>query len=665
MDSIDNINIDWNNFQELKLILYSIDFNGNEKLSYDELYKQFPRLVTHNFTSLDIQQIFTILQNDVCEVTREDINYFVLEVESSLGGKKSAPRRDEKVDMQIVNDTLNTIYHKIDEMRGLKLSKDGHVILNIINKLLTDVSACVCGYHAHIDRLSSTVADLQQDVDSLHASAQMFEFSVIDVNNQLIEEQNKGLLLLEKIAHLERLAKDYQKMAEAERDRNSDLSDLLIKMHLFEKDNLDLRRKLSGVLDASRDVAFADCSTMTDEDFAFGDELDINSLIGRKQTFQHRCTMTEAARLSMHIYHVFDHHAIPAIRVPPLICDSKADTAYLPNQHYKMKKIRAIIHDQKLKVMKQSMLDLSLNNASLLDVKINKSLIEMPASHDSRMKRDKKHLLNSFFEKKASATKPESPIDFSKDYLDLLKHQEIGQYMSLHGMRCDRIYSDSIFLYSTASSKQRYILLITYQQLLVLSTGRLKIKFAFSIEDIAKLVLPKDSATLLSVSTQTASLVIESFKRFEVIRFLHQICGERGLSKISVNEDRVHLLMHSEMQVSDTLQGVYKVSTCKGYLQTWGKKAWRLSGEWMEKFFILCNIGIIIFDKPDSLSPTGFIPIIGSAVLGDPKHLFEKENVFKIIYADGKTEICLAARSHIEKLQWIDSMHKVMDQQHK
>lgn len=284
---------------------------------------------------------------------------------------------------------------------------------------------------------------------------------------------------------------------------------------------------------------------------------------------------------------------------------------------------------------------------------------------DSRLKKNKKYLLNSFFEKKATATQVTSPVDFSKDYLDLLKHPEILQYLTLHGTRHDRIFSDSIFLYSSASSKQRYILLVTYQQLLVLSTGRLKIRFAFNIEDIRRLILPKENVTLLSIVTPSASLVIESFKRFEVARFLQQVCGDRGLNKILVNEDKVHLQLHSEMQVSEALQGVYKVSSCKGYLQTWGKKAWRLSGEWLEKFFILCNIGIIVFDKPDSLSPTGFIPVIGSAVLDDPKHLFEKENVFKLVYADGKTEVLLAARSHIEKQQWIDSIHRVIDWQHK
>jgi hypothetical protein len=59
------------------------------------------------------------------------------------------------------------------------------------------------------------------------------------------------------------------------------------------------------------------------------------------------------------------------------------------------------------------------------------------------------------------------------------------------------------------------------------------------------------------------------------------------------------------------------------------------------------------------VKPTGFIPLIGSVILDKPKHLFEKKNVFKIMYADSKTETFLAARSEIELDQWVFSLGKV------
>ena len=59
------------------------------------------------------------------------------------------------------------------------------------------------------------------------------------------------------------------------------------------------------------------------------------------------------------------------------------------------------------------------------------------------------------------------------------------------------------------------------------------------------------------------------------------------------------------------------------------------------------------------MKPSGFIPVIGSLVLDNPKHLFEKKNVFKIMYADSKTESFLAARSTIELEQWVHALTRV------
>lgn len=56
---------------------------------------------------------------------------------------------------------------------------------------------------------------------------------------------------------------------------------------------------------------------------------------------------------------------------------------------------------------------------------------------------------------------------------------------------------------------------------------------------------------------------------------------------------------------------------------------------------------------------TGLIPVLGSTIIDNPKHPYEKKNVFKITYADSKTDLYLAARSDIEKKQWIYALNKV------
>lgn len=51
--------------------------------------------------------------------------------------------------------------------------------------------------------------------------------------------------------------------------------------------------------------------------------------------------------------------------------------------------------------------------------------------------------------------------NFSRDYLDLLKMKEIVDYMNKQNVRLDRIFSESIFLYSDLTTKDRHILMIT------------------------------------------------------------------------------------------------------------------------------------------------------------------------------------------------------------
>jgi hypothetical protein len=104
-----------------------------------------------------------------------------------------------------------------------------------------------------------------------------------------------------------------------------------------------------------------------------------------------------------------------------------------------------------------------------------------------------------------------------------------------------------------------------------------------------------------------------------------------------------------------------------GYLHIWGKKGW-FSGDWKEYFFLLSHIGLIYFAKPgvstfltQTTQATGFIPIIGGIILENPKHLFEKPNVFKISYPESTTQLFMSARSEIEKKRWVFVLTKVQE----
>lgn len=94
METIHDLNIGWDNFQDLKLILYSINFYGKESIPFSALEKckfkasltslEIPELVTNNFTKSDLDTIFEILQDYQGQVSKNDLTYFIREAELNI-----------------------------------------------------------------------------------------------------------------------------------------------------------------------------------------------------------------------------------------------------------------------------------------------------------------------------------------------------------------------------------------------------------------------------------------------------------------------------------------------------------------------------------------------------------------------------------------------------
>lgn len=62
---------------------------------------------------------------------------------------------------------------------------------------------------------------------------------------------------------------------------------------------------------------------------------------------------------------------------------------------------------------------------------------------------------------------------------------------------------------------------------------------------------------------------------------------------------------------------------------------------------------MIYFRFPGSTVPLGMIPLVDCSMVEDPKHLFEKENVFKLVLGDQVTTVFLSANSPLEKKRWL------------
>jgi hypothetical protein len=69
--------------------------------------------------------------------------------------------------------------------------------------------------------------------------------------------------------------------------------------------------------------------------------------------------------------------------------------------------------------------------------------------------------------------------------------------------------------------------------------------------------------------------------------------------KAQVIDDKTILKYDPELQ--GAYRAAYHVRAAllqMGFLQVWGRKSWSFSGDWVEKFFLLSNIGLLYFDKP-------------------------------------------------------------------
>lgn len=71
----------------------------------------------------------------------------------------------------------------------------------------------------------------------------------------------------------------------------------------------------------------------------------------------------------------------------------------------------------------------------------------------------------------------------------------------------------------------------------ILRTGKITIRYEVPIEDIITLDFMKENAVLLIVRLRSKQdFLIETFKRFEVIRFILQACEESFIKKIRIRE---------------------------------------------------------------------------------------------------------------------------------
>ena len=187
----------------------------------------------------------------------------------------------------------------------------------------------------------------------------------------------------------------------------------------------------------------------------------------------------------------------------------------------------------------------------------------------------------------------------------------------------DQFLSDEINAYFLNSKKKKCILLITYQSFYFLKSSeslncflRLNNKFLESIT-----VSSKNFNLLLLSFNEGTDIIIETFQRIEILRFLQNIIDKKKFSKELKISSSNNFFLHKKNR---TLE---KVSTIKNKLflitpnfenaQKFGVllkyKETIFSASFQEKLIVLCSIGLMYFDE-NSNSPKDIIPIVGTTI---------------------------------------------------
>lgn len=167
-----------------------------------------------------MEQIFSILQNEDGEITREDLEFFVQEAESNIkdrgilsNSKYKSPTSDSKLlpsmqwstvdspaaGSQLVQeheaalrqlyDTLNIIIHKVDELRQMKHSKDGQVLLGIIFKLTTDVIKGVGCFDHQLEKFQDHFDAATVQLDTFQREMRRMEQDFGEFERNLLNER--------------------------------------------------------------------------------------------------------------------------------------------------------------------------------------------------------------------------------------------------------------------------------------------------------------------------------------------------------------------------------------------------------------------------------------------------------------------------------------------
>ena len=290
-----------------------------------------------------------------------------------------------------------------------------------------------------------------------------------------------------------------------------------------------------------------------------------------------------------------------------------------------------------------------------------------------------------------------SSVNYSlrKDYLnvherptlqkDMIKMQEVEFTKDC--------FSDSVFLLDAKKSKRRCCLVLTMQRVFIFDLeAAFKLLYRNSVEKLSKLTIASQSCSFIGLQFDKDDIIIESFRRVEVVAYLAEIFKMREIPMFKVTTTKTIQLNLKEAKpenpsdskaqaggkdkqasvaskekepevkvTSDTsdIQEVVRNAKKSGFMRKMKKGGMFGKTTFNEYFFLLTDVGIIYFRKYGDLKSTAFLPILGGTVKPLPKNVLGKEHV--IWLKTPETEKYLQCYSELEMADWIKHIKSVQD----
>ena len=187
----------------------------------------------------------------------------------------------------------------------------------------------------------------------------------------------------------------------------------------------------------------------------------------------------------------------------------------------------------------------------------------------------------------------------------------------------DQFLSDEINAYFLNSKKQKYILLITYQSIYFLKNNEsLECTLRLNNKSLESIIVSSKNFNLLLLSFNGGKdIIIETFQRIEILRFLQNIIDKEIFTKelkISSSNnfffrkrngtlETVSTIKNKQFIISPNFENAQKIGVLLKYKENF------FSASFQEKLIVLCSIGLMYFDENIN-SPQKIIPIVGTTI---------------------------------------------------